>query len=196
VQATNTRPRFEVVADGQGICSHVGAALLGELADRLGLTAELGRRANRGVRGGSHDRGQVLRDLVVMLADGGDAISDLATLRDQPDLFGQVASTPTAWRIIGQVAADPSGIAALWSALARARQRAWALSRSPPSASTAARQASAGSARIAARTRLSRSNPTEKRTPRACRWSTNPWVAPAESARTRIGCRSRAWLGS
>jgi hypothetical protein len=39
VQATNSRPRFEVVADGQGICSHVGAALLGELADRLGLTA-------------------------------------------------------------------------------------------------------------------------------------------------------------
>jgi hypothetical protein len=38
VQATNTRPRFEVVADGQGICGHVGAALLGELSDRLGLT--------------------------------------------------------------------------------------------------------------------------------------------------------------
>ena len=131
MQATNTRPRFEVVADGQGICSHVGAALLGELAERLGLTVELGRRANLGLRRGAHDRGQVLRDLVVMLADGGDAISDLASLRDQPDLFGQVASTPTAWRIIGQVAADPRGIAALWSALARARQRAWALGAAP-----------------------------------------------------------------
>jgi hypothetical protein len=83
VQATNTRPRFEVVADGRGICSHVGAALLGELSDRLGLTSELGRRANTGVRAGAHDRGQVLRDLVVMLADGGDCISDLGTLRDQ-----------------------------------------------------------------------------------------------------------------
>lgn len=98
MQATNTRPRFEVVADGQGICSHVGAALLGELADRLGLTSELGRRANRGVRAGAHDRGQVLRDLVVMLADGGDCVSDLAALRDQPELFGAVASTSTAWR--------------------------------------------------------------------------------------------------
>lgn len=38
MQATNPRPRFEVVADGQGVCSHVGAALLGELSDRLGLT--------------------------------------------------------------------------------------------------------------------------------------------------------------
>ena len=41
MQATNSRPRFEVVADGQDICSHVGAALLGELADRLGLTVSL-----------------------------------------------------------------------------------------------------------------------------------------------------------
>jgi Transposase DDE domain group 1 len=132
VQATNTRPRFEVIADGQGICSHVGAALLGELSDRLGLTSELGRRANTGVRAGAHDRGQVLRDLVVMLADGGDCISDLATLRDQPELFGQVCSTPTAWRIVAQeLPDDPRGIAALWSALARVREQAWALGAAP-----------------------------------------------------------------
>ncbi len=93
MQATNSRPRFEVVADGQGSSGHVGAALLGELSDRLGLTRELGRRANRAVRAGAHDRGQVLRDVVVMLADGGDCVSDLARLRGQPDLFGQVCST-------------------------------------------------------------------------------------------------------
>jgi hypothetical protein len=33
VQATKSRPRFEVVADGEGIGSHVGAALLSELSD-------------------------------------------------------------------------------------------------------------------------------------------------------------------
>ena len=132
MQATNTGPRFEVVADGQGICSHVGAALLGELSDRLGLTGELGRRANRGVRAGAHDRGQVLRDLVVTLADGGDCVSDLAALRDQPELFGAVASTSTAWRVLAEeVAGDPRGIAALWSALARVRERAWALGGAP-----------------------------------------------------------------
>jgi len=132
VQATNTRPRFEVVANGQGICSHVGATLLGELSDRLGLTVELGRRANHGVRAGAHDRGQVLRDLVVMLADGGDCVSDLASLRDQPELFGQVVSTPTAWRILAEeLPADPRGIAALWSALARVRERAWGLGGTP-----------------------------------------------------------------
>jgi len=132
VQATNSRPRFEVVADGQGVCSHLGAALLGELADRLGLTAELGRRANTGVRAGAYDRGQVLRDLVVMLADGGDCVSDLATLRDQPELFGAVCSTPTAWRVLAEeLPGDPRGIAALWSALARVREQAWALGAAP-----------------------------------------------------------------
>jgi len=135
VQAINTRPRFEVTADAHGICSHAGVVLLAELADRLGLTQELGRRANLALArpGGSHahDRGAVLRDLVVMLADGGVCLSDLAGLRDQGGLFGRVASTPTAWRIVQQVAADPGGVAALWSALARVRERAWALGAAP-----------------------------------------------------------------
>jgi hypothetical protein len=59
-----------------------------------------------------------------MLADGGDCLSDLASLRDQAGLFGRVCSTPTAWRVVGQVAADPRGVAALWSALARVRELA------------------------------------------------------------------------
>jgi hypothetical protein len=31
-----------------------------------------------------------------MIADGGDCLSDLCVLQDQPDLFCSVASTPTA----------------------------------------------------------------------------------------------------
>ena len=132
MKATNTRPRFEVTGDGEGIVGHAGAVVLAELSDRLGLTGELGRRANLGVRVGAHDRGQVLRDLVVTLADGGDCVSDLAALRDQPELFGAVASTSTAWRVLAEeVAGDPRGIAALWSALARVRERAWALGAAP-----------------------------------------------------------------
>jgi hypothetical protein len=130
VQATNTRPRFEATADAHGLCSHAGVVLLAELADRLGLTFEFGRRANHGLArpGGSlaYDRGAVLRDLVVMLADGGECVSDLAVLREQAGLFGRVCSTATAWRVVHQIAGDPKGVAGLWSALARARQRAWA----------------------------------------------------------------------
>ena len=73
----------------------------------------------------------MLRDLVVMLADGGVCLRDLAGLRDQAGLFGAICSTPTAWRVVHQVAADPRGVAALWSALARVRERAWALGADP-----------------------------------------------------------------
>jgi Transposase DDE domain group 1 len=132
VQATNTRARFEVTGDGEGIVGHAGAVVLAELSDRLGLTRELGRRANLGLRVGAHDRGQVLRDLAVMLAAGGDCVSDLRLLRDQPEVFGEVASVPTAWRVLAwELPADPRGIAAVWSALARARARAWALGAAP-----------------------------------------------------------------
>ncbi len=73
----------------------------------------------------------MLRDLVVMLADGGDCVRDLAGLREQAGLFGRVCSTPTAWRVVGQVAADPRGVAGLWSGMARVRARAWAAGAAP-----------------------------------------------------------------
>jgi hypothetical protein len=73
----------------------------------------------------------VLRDLAVMLADGGDCLSDLAVLRDQPALFGPVASTPTAWRVVERTASDPDGLARLRAARAHARARAWAAGGDP-----------------------------------------------------------------
>jgi hypothetical protein len=126
VQPTNARPRFEVTTDGDGIVGHVGAALLTELADRLGLTQPLGWRAGRGQTARHrHQAGRVLGDLAVMLADGGDCLSDLAVLRDQPELFGPVASTPTAWRVVERVAHDELGLAGIRAARAQARARAW-----------------------------------------------------------------------
>jgi hypothetical protein len=69
---------------------HSGTALLHETADRLGLT----RALSRGLAAAfphcrQHDPGSVVRDLAVMLADGGDCLSDLCVLRDHPDLFGR-----------------------------------------------------------------------------------------------------------
>ena len=60
-----------------------------------------------------------------MLADGGDCLSDLAVLRDQPELFGEVASTAAAWRVLQRVARDERGLAGLRAARAQARARAW-----------------------------------------------------------------------
>jgi hypothetical protein len=124
VQATNSSSRFEVTTDGAGVVGHAGAALLRELADRLGLTKALGWHRAGGRR--RHLDAAVLRDLAVMLADGGDCLSDLAVLRDQPELFGPVASTPTAWRVVERIGKDPNGLARLRAARAHARARAWA----------------------------------------------------------------------
>jgi hypothetical protein len=126
VQATRTLPGFEVTADGTGVVGHTGAALLAELADRLGLTAALGWRTGQGqTRRHRHQAGRVLRDLAVLLADGGDCLSDLAVLRNQPELFGPVASTATAWRVVERAASDELGLAGLHAARAQARARAW-----------------------------------------------------------------------
>jgi len=38
-----------------------------------------------------------------MAADGGTSLSDLKVLRDQPELFGTVASDPTAWRVLDSI---------------------------------------------------------------------------------------------
>jgi hypothetical protein len=130
VQATNSRSSFEVTIDGTGVVGHAGAALLRELADRLGLTAALGWH-QAGGRHRRHPDAAVLRDLAVLLADGGDCLSDLAVLRDQPALFGPVASTPTAWRVVERAASDPDGLARLRAARAHARGRAWAAGGDP-----------------------------------------------------------------
>jgi Transposase DDE domain group 1 len=129
VQATKSASSVEVTTDGTGVVGHAGAALLRELADRVELTRAFGWREPGERR--RHPAAVVLRDLAVMLADGGDCLSDLAVLRDQPELFGQVASTPTAWRIIEQVGKDPDGLAGLRAARAHARARAWAAGAHP-----------------------------------------------------------------
>src|SRR3954453_12404840 len=113
-----------VTADGTGVVSHAGTALLRELAERGGLRAEYAAALD-GVRrrGGGHDPGQVLVDLAVMLADGGEAIGDIAALATQPALPGPVASPATAWRVLAGV--DDRRLAGLRRARSVARERAW-----------------------------------------------------------------------
>jgi hypothetical protein len=114
-----------VTLANQRVVNHAGARLLVEVADETGLTAGLSAAmAPTKQRRRGHDRGRTLVDLAVMLADGGEAISDLAVLRDQPGLFGQVASDPTAWRTLEAVGADE--LEAITAARAQARRRVWA----------------------------------------------------------------------
>ncbi|HZK73723.1 MAG TPA: IS1380 family transposase, partial [Clostridia bacterium] len=122
----------EVTADGAGLVSHAGTALLAQVADKLGLTRALSLRlAAIKQRRRGHDPGRVIRDLAVMLADGGECVSDLGAMREQKALFGKVASDSTAFRVIDRVASEPGLLEALRSAHARARQRFWGLHGAP-----------------------------------------------------------------
>jgi len=119
-----------VTADGRDAVGHAGARVLCDLADALGLTEELSAAmAPTKTRRRGHDRGRVLVDLAVMLADGGTTISDLVTLIDQPSLFGGVASVPTAWRTLEAI--DDDGLARIAAARAEARAAAWAAGADP-----------------------------------------------------------------
>jgi hypothetical protein len=121
-----------VRADGDGLVSHVGSALLAQVADKTGLTRALGVAVGEpGLRAGSHDRGRVIRDLAVMLADGGDCLADLRAVSDQAALFGVTASPSTAFRVIDQIAGTPGGLEAVRDAHARARERVWELAGAP-----------------------------------------------------------------
>ncbi|MGI5508919.1 IS1380 family transposase [Streptomyces sp. CA-106131] len=121
---TGSRPKLVVSVDGRGVVSHAGSRLLVDLADATGLSASLTDALRRlRPRGTGHDPGRIAVDLAVMLAGGGEAIADLALLRDQADVFGPVASTPTAWRLLAGI--DPTTLAALQTARATAREVAW-----------------------------------------------------------------------
>ena len=101
VKASRAVERLMVTGDGSGVANHAGAVLVAELADRVGLTTSLGEAmAATRQRDKGHDPGVVLTQLAVSLVDGGECVSDLRVLRDQPDLFGQVASTPTVSRTL------------------------------------------------------------------------------------------------
>ncbi|GAB2949883.1 hypothetical protein GCM10027280_43090 [Micromonospora polyrhachis] len=112
---------------GRGVVGHAGARLLADLADVTGLTSAFGEALTglrQRQRRGGHDPGRIAVDLAVMLADGGEAIADLAILRNEAVLFGPVASDATAWRLLSRL--DEPMLAGLRAARARAREVAWA----------------------------------------------------------------------
>ena len=114
-----------MTGDGRGVVGHAGARLLADLADTTGLTSAFSEALTvLRQRQGGHDPGRIAVDLAVTVADGGEAIADLAVLRNQPALFGPVASDPTAWRLLSQL--DSTMLAGLRAARAQAREIAWA----------------------------------------------------------------------
>ena len=132
VQREGRNVTVEVTSDGEGLVSHAGSALLAQIADKSGLTSALSLRlAGLKQRESGHDPGRVVRDLAVMLADGGDCLADLGAVRDQDALFGTVASDSSAFRVIDKIASTPGLLDELGDARAGARAHVWTQTGAP-----------------------------------------------------------------
>jgi hypothetical protein len=127
VKRTSWSSGLSVSGDGVGVVAHAGSVGLRLLADRVGLTAELSNAMARRSFTPVHDRGRVLTDVAVMLADGGEAIADIDVLRHQggaAGVLGPVASPPTVWRALDEV--TPGRLKKIAAARARTRRHVWA----------------------------------------------------------------------
>ncbi len=104
------------------MAAHSGLFVLGRFADALGFGEALSAAVPQaGERAPLHDRGKVLVHLLLMLAGGGEACSDIEHLRAQRVLFGEVASDSTLYRTLRGL--GPDGVAALLEAAGGCGQR-------------------------------------------------------------------------
>jgi Transposase DDE domain group 1 len=126
VKTTGWLRGLKVTGSGTGVVSHAGVTLIRALADNTGLTGGLSK-ALASERLLVHDRGRVLVDLACVIADGGEAVSDFRVIGDQEELFGPVASVPTCWRVLSEIAAGGDrALGAVTAAVNGARRTAWA----------------------------------------------------------------------
>ncbi len=127
VKVTGIYPRVGVDSGEVAAVGHAGGVLLTETVRVTGL----GRCLSAALAGwrkplARHDPAKVVLDLAITLAVGGDAMSDIATVRAEPALYGSVASDPTVSRTITTLAADAEAVlAAISQARQQARTAAW-----------------------------------------------------------------------
>ena len=128
-KSTGSYPSLTVDTTAKRVVSHAGAVLLAATACKIGLDRELSAVLRPWMRPMAvHDPGKVLLDLAISVAIGGDCLADIAQVRSEPALFGQVASDPTVSRLIDTLAVDaPRALAAINTARAVVRARVWGL---------------------------------------------------------------------
>src|SRR5687767_11941339 len=82
VESTRLASSRTVTGDGEGLVSRGGLVLLAEAADLCGLTAGF-EAAFDGLPWRTHRPGRTMAQMVLALADGATALSDIAVLRNQ-----------------------------------------------------------------------------------------------------------------
>ena len=122
-------PHTRIDARGNAVVTNAGGVLLTETIRAVGLDQQLSVALARWrPQLAVHDPAKVILDLAVTLALGGDCLADIAVTRAEPGVYGLVASDPTVSRTIDRLAEDSTrALAAIHTARATARARAWAL---------------------------------------------------------------------
>jgi hypothetical protein len=124
--------RVKVSADGHGVVSHAGMAMVRELADRTGLSTQVTAVLADTYRGPwVYAPGEVFADLAAAVADGADCIDAVGQLcGDREHVLGAKASTTTMWRLVDE-RIDATHLPGVRAARAAARAAAWAAGAAP-----------------------------------------------------------------
>jgi hypothetical protein len=124
---TGVFPSLPVAATGQSLVSHAGLNVVTSFVDALGFRGlcedRLGQFVGPGAR---HRPGTILGSLAVMLAGGGEHVSDLDILRTGAGVFGELASNATISRFFERTVTNPDVFTYGFATLTRElRSRAW-----------------------------------------------------------------------
>lgn len=120
-------PRVQVDVAPSAAVGQAGGVLLTETVRATGLDQALSVALTPWRRPlAQHDPGKILLDLALTLAVGGDCLADVASVRAEPDVYGQVASDPTISRLLALLASDVDAAErAIDTARGCAREAAW-----------------------------------------------------------------------
>lgn len=125
----NTRvfPCLPVATTEQSLVSHAGLNVVTSFVDALGFRDLCEDRLSQFVPSGAwHRPGTILGSLAVMLASGGEHVSDLDILRAGAGVFGKVASNATVSRFFERTVTNPDLFSYGFATLTRElRSRAW-----------------------------------------------------------------------
>jgi hypothetical protein len=126
--------RVKVSADGHGVVSHAGMALVRELADLTGLSTQVTAALADTYRGPwVYAPGEVFADLAAAVADGADCIDGVGQLcGDREHVLGAKPSTTTMWRCVDE-RIDAAHLPRVRAARAAARSAAWSAGAAPAS---------------------------------------------------------------
>lgn len=125
---TGLYPYVPTMTTNQALVSHAGLTTLSDLLNALGFRKLCNNRLSQFVPAlAVHRPGKMIADLSLMLAAGGEQVSDTDQLRTAQGLFGPVASDPTFSRFFSRISKHPGAFDYAFATMHRqVRAKLWA----------------------------------------------------------------------